>query len=98
MKSTEININEPYSGFFKENEDNFKKDAKAKKWNILNSIDGVDLKVGDKVTLTNDYGVVFRGMTVLGFCEKTSFGGCVYLNADCYWYPFKSELLTKEPQ
>ena len=45
------------------------------------------LKVGDKVTFTNGYGVKFPGHRVLGFCKPTLGNRCVYLDIDCYWFP-----------
>ena len=45
------------------------------------------IKVGDKVTFTNGYGVKFPGHRVLGFCKPTLGNRCVYLDYDCYWFP-----------
>lgn len=45
------------------------------------------LKIGDKVTFTNGYGVKFPGHRVLGFCKPTLGNRCVYLDYDCYWFP-----------
>ncbi len=58
------------------------------------------LKVGDKVTFTNDYGCVFEGHTVLGF-HKGEPGeslpeNVVYVDLDCYWFPIKLKNLTAE--
>ncbi len=63
---------------------------------------GVDtsLKVGDKVTFTNDNGCVFDGHTVLGF-RKVEQGDIlpefvVYIDYDCYWSPARLSSLTVE--
>jgi hypothetical protein len=56
-----------------------------------------DLKVGDVVTYTNDYGAKFTGRKVRGFCrEVTSWGAFVYIETDCWWSPIKPESLKKE--
>lgn len=59
---------------------------------------GVDttLKVGDKVTFTNDYGCAFTGHTVLGFCKPEADGRVVYLDYDCYWIPARLKNITAE--
>ena len=44
------------------------------------------LKVGDKVTFTNEGGVRWEGHTILGFSRPWSRSNrCVYLDTDCYW-------------
>ena len=56
-----------------------------------------DFAVGDKVTFTNDYGVSFEGLTVIGFAKDTGlYGRFIHLDTDCYWFPKKPESLTKE--
>lgn len=54
------------------------------------------LKVGDKVTFTNRYGVKFPGHRILGFCKADEWGRCVFLDVDCYWISFSLESLTLE--
>ena len=54
------------------------------------------LKVGDKVTFTNGYGVKFPGHRILGFCKPTSGEHCVYLDYDCYWMPASLKALRLE--
>lgn len=56
-----------------------------------------DLKIGDCVVFTNDYGVIFEDLHVIGFAdpEKNS-GRSVYLDYDCYWFPAKVSSLTKK--
>lgn len=55
--------------------------------------EGIQLAAGDKVTLTNPQGVVFRGETVLGFAD-----GKVHLKGGHtpYWYGFQPEQLKRE--
>lgn len=55
-----------------------------------------DLKIGDKVTFTNDYGCVFENKTIMGFCKDWLEGRHVYIDSDCYWFPKSIESLTKE--
>lgn len=54
------------------------------------------LKVGDRVSFTNCYGVKFRGHRILGFCKANEFGRCVFLDVDCYWMPVQLKSLTPE--
>lgn len=49
----------------------------------------VDMQVGQECTFVNYCMVVFPGHTIMGFCKPTSWGGCVYLDYDCYWHPTK---------
>jgi hypothetical protein len=56
-----------------------------------------DLKPGDRVTYTNDQGVVFKGHEVKGF-TKTDWlhGSIVYIDTDCWWMPKNPKNLTRE--
>jgi hypothetical protein len=57
---------------------------------------GSELKVGDKIDYTNDYGTVFPNLEVIGFGnEKTSWGGYIYLKKSSYWYPVTIESVKK---
>lgn len=52
---------------------------------------------GDIVTFTNDYGVKFHGLRVIGFAPpiyKNS--GTVYLESEAFWFPNHAHQLTKE--
>ncbi|GAB6121020.1 hypothetical protein [Dysgonomonas termitidis] len=89
MKATELNRNEIHAT-------DFKNWAKSRNINVLDSLPGVDLKTGDKVTFTNGYGVKFEGHTILGFRTPLEDGRCVYLDIDCYWFAVKPEELTVE--
>ena len=56
-----------------------------------------DLKVGDRVTFTNENGVSFEGYRVIGFEQDTSFyGRYIYLDKDSFWFPVRREELKKE--
>lgn len=54
------------------------------------------LKISDKVTFTNDNGVVWPGHTITGFCEKTSWGAEVYIDCVSPWHPVKTSSLKLE--
>lgn len=56
------------------------------------------LSVGDRVTFTNDNGVVFPGHTVLAIDanEDGFYGRRFFLDYDCYWFPSHVNNLTKE--
>jgi len=64
--------------------------------NIQSESDRTDLKKGDKVTFTNDFGVVFEDHEILGFDSKDFYGRFIYLDYDCFWFPAKPENLTKQ--
>ena len=59
-----------------------------------------DFKTGDTVTFTNDYGVKFEGLKVIGFKKEIDPdflpNRFVYLNTSCYWFPVSPESLTLE--
>lgn len=52
------------------------------------------LKVGVMVSFTNDFGVTFPNLEVVGFDKNPSYGRCVFLNTDSYWFAVKPESLT----
>lgn len=53
-----------------------------------------ELRVGQRVRFTNDYGVPFEPLEILGFCKQTATGGCVFLNKSSYWFPNKLSQIT----
>lgn len=57
-----------------------------------------DFKVGDKVSFTNEYGITFKGYTVIGFAplEDHFNGRFIHLDKEAWWFPKKPESLTKE--
>lgn len=55
-----------------------------------------DFKVGDVVTFTNEYGISFEGLTVMGFLESELKERFIYLNTDAYWFPHKPSELVLE--
>lgn len=57
------------------------------------------LKVGDRVTYTNDYGVSFHDELVTGFSPTVeSYGGFVYLDKDSWWFPVPPGALQLQRQ
>ena len=70
--------------------------------NELSNVSPVEcnFKVGDVVTFTNEYGVKFEGLKVIGFEKEIDPdwmpGRFVYLNTSCYWFPESPESLTLE--
>lgn len=52
-----------------------------------------DLHKGQIVSFTNIYGVTFKNLEILGFCEPRN-GRCVYLDKSSYWFPARPEELT----
>lgn len=55
----------------------------------------IQLSVGDRIMFTNDYGGTFGPHEVLGFCEPTQYGNCIYFEHDAYWYPCKVTQIKK---
>lgn len=57
-------------------------------------LNGEQFKVGDKVTFTNDYGVSFSDLRVVGFSNEIyPNSGTIYLDYDCYWFPTKPKTI-----
>lgn len=54
-----------------------------------------DFRVGQQVSFTNEYGVRFEPLEIMGFCKPTPElpGRCVHINDDSYWFPVKLESL-----
>ena len=52
-----------------------------------------DLRKGQIVSFTNKYGVTFKNLEILGFCEPWD-SRCVYLDKSSYWFPARPEELT----
>lgn len=59
----------------------------AKTHKVENTSNRTSFKVGDKVTYTNTYGVIFKGHEILGFSPDDFYGRFIYLDLDCYWMP-----------
>ncbi len=53
-----------------------------------------ELRKGQKVMFTNEYGITFGAYEILGFCEPCLNGRCVYLDKSSYWFPAHPEELT----
>lgn len=65
----------------------------------LNDDTAPDLKVGQKVTFVNDYGVYFENHEILGFCDPEKiglYGRCVYIDDDSFWFPCHPDSLIVE--
>lgn len=62
---------------------------------VFDILPNSDLRKGQMVMFTNDYGVTFGPHEIFGFTpEPTSWGGRVYFDHDAYWHPAKPEQLT----
>jgi len=84
----------PPSGEVKTVKD-FLKWAIPRKVELIEELDGIS--VGDIVTYTNDYGIKFPGLMVVGIDKDNSFyNRRFYLNSDAYWFPHTREELTKQ--
>lgn len=89
---------------FRSHKKEFQEFASANPGNVLQELDGCPLKVGDFVTFTNDFGVVFPHREVLGIASpeytKRTFSSCdeirVFIDSDSYWFPNRLSQLTKE--
>lgn len=93
MKTTELNSRQERNA---EHAKEFKNWVKSKNVEVLTSLPGVDLKVGQKVTFINGYGVKFEGHTILGFHTPDKYGDCVYLDIDCYWFSVSPDRVIVE--
>lgn len=51
------------------------------------SLPNTSLKIGDMVTFTNEFGLVFGPYEVLAFKQPDKYGRCVFINKDSYWFP-----------
>lgn len=52
---------------------------------------GCHLKAGQMVIYTNEQGVEFGPMEILGFSPKAYNGCCVYLDKSSFWYSVRPE-------
>ena len=74
--------------------------VKAKKIKVYDNLSDVSTQVegmvkGAKVSFTNEAGITFAGLEILGFCDMW-YERCVYLDYDCYWIPATLTSLTIE--
>lgn len=69
----------------------FKKWVKKDNVNVLNSLEESEFKIGDKVTFTNEFGVQFENLEILGFRKNEEWlpDRKVYLNKSSYWFAVK---------
>lgn len=68
--------------------------AKECQINLIPEFEG--LKVGDKVTFTNDYGIKFENRIIVGIDKNDFYGRRFFLNKDSFWFPVRRESLTLE--
>lgn len=57
----------------------------------------IDLKPGDRVVFTNDFGVSFTDLTVIAIGKHNDlwkYGYCIYLDKESYWFPVKPESVS----
>lgn len=77
------------------NDQNYKSDfikwVQKEQINVVHFLPITELKTGDFVDFTNDYGVTFEKNEILGFCTNDTVlpGNVVYLNKSSYWFPVK---------
>lgn len=64
---------------------------------VLKEIQNTDFKIGDKVTFTNEFGVSFENLEILGFRENADFlpERKVYLDTSSYWFAVKLSEIKK---
>lgn len=56
-----------------------------------------EFRIGDTVTFTNDYGVIFRDHIVTGFSPTVEGEGrFVYLDKDSWWFPVNPLNLSRQ--
>lgn len=65
---------------------------------VLNELQNIDFKIGDIVTFTNEFGVEFENLEILGFRENPDFlpERKVYLNTSAYWFAVKLSEIKKQ--
>lgn len=65
---------------------------------VLKELENSDLKIGDIVTFTNEYGVQFENLEILGFRNNNDFmpERHVYLNKSSFWFPIKLSEIKKQ--
>ena len=85
------------------NEKNFLAWVKEKNIHVFDKLSDVvplkiEMKKGQKCTYINNYGVYFKGYTIMGFCYPESYGGCVFLNKSSYWFPVCVENIKLESE
>jgi len=76
----------------------FKEWVKKENVQVLNEIHNSDFKIGDIVTFTNEYGVQFENLEILGFRNNTDFmpERTVYLDISSYWFAVKLSEIKKQ--
>lgn len=76
------------------NSQTFQQWAAKRKMNLINQFCG--FSVNDTVTYTNEFGVKFHNLKIIGIDSDCSFyGRNIYLNTDAYWFPHRPSELIK---
>lgn len=60
---------------------------------LLDAPVACDLEIGTLVTYTNDQGVSFPNLYVIGFCHPEN-GRFIHISSDAAWFPVTRESLT----
>lgn len=56
-----------------------------------------EFSIGETVMFTNEYGVSFSGMKIIGFADNDAFyGRFIHLDKNSYWFPVRPDELTLE--
>ncbi len=65
---------------------------------LMESPKPCDLKVGDLVVATNEYGISFPNLVVIGFAkpENEVGGRFIHISSSSPWFPAKRESLTRQ--
>lgn len=74
-------------------------EAWAKKNNETPYTEMGGFKIGQKVTFTNEAGVIFKNLEILGFVEPNPDflpERCVHLKKDAWWFPLKLSEIKAE--
>ena len=76
-----------------------KKNVNGKIFNQLSEVmlnPSKELSAGQCCTFTNEYGIQFKNLTIMGFCqpEASNNNRCVYLDKESYWFPVSPNSIT----
>ena len=57
-----------------------------------------DFSVGDVVVFTNEFGVSFQNLVIIGFSEPDEYNRFIHIHTkgSAYWFPHKPEELAKQ--
>mgnify|MGYP003430647516 CR=1 FL=1 len=63
---------------------------------LMESPKPCDLKIGDLVVFTNEYGVSFPNNVVIGFAKNEFYGKFIHISSSSPWFPVARESLTRQ--